>query len=319
MSKKAFHDLAYTFDSMSVLSNAINDFLDDGIFLPGGDYAGRNLLSMQEIAEMQKRRKERKETMLKEADAEKTKNETDLKGKQNVLNQNCLLYKYFHGISLDVDMIKDEMETDKQKSDKKPYDPNDPLQKAPFLFGGVINDLKRRFPHYWSDIKDGFDGQVIAAAIFIFFACLSGAIAFGGLMGAKTNNLIGISETIIVSSVSGIIFSLFAGCPLIITGVTGPVLLFDEALFAFADSLEWNGYDVLAWRVWIGIWLLVLALLVACFQGSILVKHFTKFTKDIFSSLIALLFIYEAFNKLGKIFKKHPLQVNKNTPSLSIT
>ena len=80
MSKKVFHDLAYTFDSMSVLSNAINDFLDDGIFLPAGDYAGRNLLSMQEITEMQKRRKERKEAMLEEADAEKTKKESDLKG-----------------------------------------------------------------------------------------------------------------------------------------------------------------------------------------------------------------------------------------------
>ena len=32
---------------------------------------------------------------------------------------------------------------------------------------------------------------------------LSGAVAFGGLMGDKTENLIGISETLIVSSVSG--------------------------------------------------------------------------------------------------------------------
>ena len=202
-----------------------------------------------------------------------------------------------------------EAEREAQEKKKSTYDPNDPMSRAPFLFGGVVNDLKRRFPHFWSDIKDGIDGSVIAAFIFIFFACLSGAIAFGGLMGAKTDNLIGISETIIISSASGIIFSLFAGCPLIITGVTGPVLLFDEALFGFGKGLGWTGYDILAWRVWIGIWLLVLALVVAAFQGSILVKYFTKFTKDIFASLIALLFIYEAFNKLGKIFKKHPLQV----------
>ena len=31
----------------------------------------------------------------------------------------------------------------------------------------------------------------------------SGAVAFGGLMGDKTGNLIGISETLIVSSVAG--------------------------------------------------------------------------------------------------------------------
>ena len=37
------------------------------------------------------------------------------------------------------------------------------------------------------------------------------------------------------------------------------------------------------------------------FQGAVLVRHFTKFTKDIFASLVALLFIFEAFNKLSKV------------------
>ena len=68
----------------------------------------------------------------------------------------------------------EEEEEEKKKS--PPYDPNDPMSKAPHIFGGVVNDLKRRFPHYLSDFKDGLDGQVIAAAVFIFFACLSGAI-----------------------------------------------------------------------------------------------------------------------------------------------
>merc|ERR1719220_1399831 len=96
--------------------------------------------------------------------------------------------------------------------------------------------------------------------------------------------------------------------PLIITGVTGPVLLFGVALVKFSDGFEDGSIDYLPWRVWIGIWLVIIALLVAMFQGSVLVKYFTKFTKDIFASLVALLFIFEAFNKLAKIFKAHPLQ-----------
>ena len=51
------------------------------------------------------------------------------------------------------------------------------------LFRGVINDLKTRFPHYLSDFTDGLNGQCVAATIFIYFAALSGAVAFGGLMG----------------------------------------------------------------------------------------------------------------------------------------
>lgn len=86
-------------------------------------------------------------------------------------------------------------------------------------FGGVINDFKRRAPQYLSDITDGLNAQCLSAAIFIYFACLSGAVAFGGLLGDKTENLIGIPETLLFSCSAGILFHLFAGQPLIITGI----------------------------------------------------------------------------------------------------
>ena len=47
----------------------------------------------------------------------------------------------------------------------------------------------------------------------------------------KTKLQIGISETIISTAFCGITFALFSCQPLIIVGTTGPVLLFDEALF----------------------------------------------------------------------------------------
>jgi len=48
----------------------------------------------------------------------------------------------------------------------------------------------------------------------------------------KTDNLIGISETLVATSASGILFALLAGQPLIIIGATGPLLLFDESLYS---------------------------------------------------------------------------------------
>jgi HCO3- transporter family. len=48
----------------------------------------------------------------------------------------------------------------------------------------------------------------------------------------KTDNLIGISETLIATSAAGIFFALLAGQPLIIIGATGPLLLFDESLYS---------------------------------------------------------------------------------------
>jgi solute carrier family 4 anion exchanger 2 len=52
-------------------------------------------------------------------------------------------------------------------------------------FGGVIREWRKRFPQYKSDIVDSFSPMCIAAVIFIFFAALSGAIAFGGLYGER--------------------------------------------------------------------------------------------------------------------------------------
>ena len=109
--------------------------------------------------------------------------------------------------------------------------PRNPLERTSCPFGGLLDDVRHRYVHYWSDVTDGLDSQCIAATIFIYFAALSGAVAFGGLLGDKTESSIGISETLVVSSVAGLLFALLAGCPLVIIGVTGPVLLYDEALF----------------------------------------------------------------------------------------
>lgn len=66
---------------------------------------------------------------------------------------------------------------------KKRPPPRDPLIRTGKPFFGVLQDLKTRYPLYLSDIKDGLSGQVLAAAIFIFFAALSAAITFGGIYG----------------------------------------------------------------------------------------------------------------------------------------
>ena len=51
------------------------------------------------------------------------------------------------------------------------------------------------------------------------------------------------------------------------------------------------------------------------FQGSVLVRFFTKFTKDIFASLVSLLFIFSALKKLNKVRRIEHLTFHYN-PSL---
>lgn len=46
-----------------------------------------------------------------------------------------------------------------------------------------MKDIRRRYQHYKSDLTDALNAQVLAAVIFIYFAALSPAITFGGLLG----------------------------------------------------------------------------------------------------------------------------------------
>lgn len=65
-----------------------------------------------------------------------------------------------------------------------PSKPGDePLRRSGRLFGGLIKDVTRRYPQYLSDLRDALNPQCMAAIIFIYFAALSPAITFGGLLG----------------------------------------------------------------------------------------------------------------------------------------
>lgn len=55
------------------------------------------------------------------------------------------------------------------------------------LFGGLISDFKRKKPFYISDFKDCLHIQCVASFLFMYFACLTPIITFGGLLGLATD------------------------------------------------------------------------------------------------------------------------------------
>ncbi|TNN60781.1 Band 3 anion exchange protein [Liparis tanakae] len=194
-------------------------------------------------------------------------------------------------------------------TDEKPPEPprEDPLARTGYPFGGMVKDLKRRYRHYISDYTDALNPQVLAAVIFIYFAALSPAITFGGLLADKTDKYMGVSELMVSTSIQGIIFCLIAAQPVLIIGFSGPLLVFEEAFYAFCKA---QGIEYIVGRIWVGMWLIVIVIIIVAVEGSFLVKFISRFTQEIFSILISLIFIYETFNKLIKIFKTHPLVLN---------
>ncbi|KAG8006759.1 Band 3 anion exchange protein, partial [Nibea albiflora] len=197
---------------------------------------------------------------------------------------------------------------DRVKVEKPPEEPReDPLARTGYPFGGMVNDLKRRYRHYISDYTDALNPQVLAAVIFIYFAALSPAITFGGLLADKTEKMMGVSELMLSTSIQGVIFCLIAAQPVLVIGFSGPLLVFEEAFYAFCKAQE---IEYVVGRIWVGMWLIVIVVIIVAVEGSFLVRFISRFTQEIFSILISLIFIYETFNKLIKIFKTHPLILN---------
>uniref|UniRef100_A0A8D0BJ61 Anion exchange protein n=1 Tax=Salvator merianae TaxID=96440 RepID=A0A8D0BJ61_SALMN len=197
--------------------------------------------------------------------------------------------------------LEEELKAQEQKQKD-----DDPLRRTGKPFGGLVKDIKRRYPKYLSDIKDALNAQCLAAVIFIYFAALSPAITFGGLLGDKTDDKMGVPELLISTSVQCILFCLLGAQPLLVVGFSGPLLVFEEAFYGFCKAYTFN---YLAGRVWIGFWLIILVVIVVAFEGSFLVRFISRYTQEIFSFLISLIFIYETFAKLVKIFETHPLKL----------
>ena len=71
------------------------------------------------------------------------------------------------------------------------------LVRSGRIFGGLIDDLKRKKPFYVSDFLHAVHPQCISSFLFMYFACLAPIVAFGGLLGEATENRIATIESLI--------------------------------------------------------------------------------------------------------------------------
>uniref|UniRef100_A0A3Q3L3A3 Anion exchange protein n=1 Tax=Mastacembelus armatus TaxID=205130 RepID=A0A3Q3L3A3_9TELE len=178
------------------------------------------------------------------------------------------------------------------------------LKKTGRFCGGLILDIKRKAPFFVSDFTDAFHIQALSAILFIYLGTVTNAITFGGLLGDATENMQGVLESFLGTAIAGGVFCLLAGQPLTILSSTGPVLVFERLLFNFSRD---NDFDYMEFRLWIGLWSAFLCLVLVATDASFLVKYFTRFTEEGFSCLISFIFIYDAFKKMLKLAHHYPI------------
>ncbi|XP_029294885.1 electrogenic sodium bicarbonate cotransporter 1 isoform X3 [Cottoperca gobio] len=135
----------------------------------------------------------------------------------------------------------------------------DELKKTGKFCGGLLLDIKRKAPFFVSDFTDVFHIQALSAILFIYLGTVTNAITFGGLLGDATENMQGVLESFLGTAITGGVFCLLSGQPLTILSSTGPVLVFERLLFNFSRDNAFDYLEFRLWiGLWSAFYCLVL-------------------------------------------------------------
>ncbi|KRX66588.1 Sodium-driven chloride bicarbonate exchanger, partial [Trichinella sp. T9] len=133
------------------------------------------------------------------------------------------------------------------------------LKRTHKLFGGLMADIKRKIPWYASDFKDAFNLQCVAAFLYMYFAMLAPIVTFGGLLEEATDRNLAAIENLFSGAICGTLYSLFAGQPLTMIGSTGPVLIFERVVFDLCKKASLDFLSVRFWiNTWSGVILVII-------------------------------------------------------------
>ena len=176
-----------------------------------------------------------------------------------------------------------------------------------YQFGrGIKTDLLGRLPYYLDDFKDGIVGpntiqKTVSTTLFLYFSVILPAVALGVLNSKNTHGDISVGQVIVGQTFGALIFSLFAGQPLVVVMTTAPLALIIKTIYQIAQA---NDIDFLAFYACIGLWNSFFVFLQSFFNMSILMKFSTRSTEEIFSNFITIAFIKDSVTSMVEIFQK---------------
>merc|ERR1719154_2393 len=174
-------------------------------------------------------------------------------------------------------------------------------------FRGIRDDLAKRLPFYWSDYKDGIIGnkafsKTLSTTFFLYFSIILPAIAFGNLQDTNTKGAINVEKVLIGQVLGGLIFSIFAGQPLVVVMTTAPLVLFTKIILLVAQDF---GFEFLPFFAMVGLWNSFFLILYAVFNLSKLMKFSSRSTEETFGNFISIALTVDAMKHLAGSFSAH--------------
>ena len=163
------------------------------------------------------------------------------------------------------------------------------------FFRGFVQDAKSFVDRYSSDFKDVLQGKQMAliTIISLYLSLLPPTITFAKILETFTGHSMGIMEALMSTCLGGVIWGMLGGQPMLIQGVTGPILIFESSFYQLCHFADLNYMEV---RVYSSIIIALLSFITIAFDGTRLLKYVTRFTEEIFCGLISLIYIAETLH-----------------------
>ncbi|KIW08388.1 uncharacterized protein PV09_01301 [Verruconis gallopava] len=164
-------------------------------------------------------------------------------------------------------------------------------------FRGMVHDVRRRLPYYWSDIRDGFNYRTFAATVRMYFVNLLPALAFILDMNHNTGGFYGVNEALFSSALAALVFSILGAQPLTIVGITGLISLFNYTIYDIIKLHDVSIYP--AFMVWVGIWTAITHWITAVFNWCDYMRYVTDYSSNTFALYVGTVYLIKGVEELS--------------------
>lgn len=106
-----------------------------------------------------------------------------------------------------------------------------PLHPNGRWFGGLRSEITKRYPIYYSDIKDGFHIQCLATILYLAISLIAMCLTYGQVISKYTKGYIGASEMLFGTAVSCILMGVLGTEPLAVIAGTAAMMIFESSTY----------------------------------------------------------------------------------------
>ena len=106
-----------------------------------------------------------------------------------------------------------------------------PLHSDGRWFGGLRREMTKRFPMYWSDIKDGLHIQCVATIFYLAISLIAMSLTYGQVIAKYTKGYIGASEMLFGTAAGCILMAVLGTEPLAVIAGTAAMLIFESSTY----------------------------------------------------------------------------------------